>query len=481
QMAGLQGNHFALTEAWKVYAQFFWRDLFPELPEDRVSDLLERAVQGRVDTVRELYPPLNSRAYRRLGPYSGLTGLGPHCGIYPGEKSNNLTSTLSHLELDQASFITGIEQFIGCPWQNFLNRMLRAEKTENAEMILPRVQANVLGNVVHNILEGIVKEQDPNPHIDTLKEKLEYDAFSLSWPQESHLYALFNQEAQKQLQMDKQIWATKSDVIIDIVLPYLQVERELEFSSPKKCLGAELEGCFFVHANAEGGRPVDSGSDRLNIWSSSQEHIRIRGLFKADRVDRSGDVLQMLDYKTGSVLSTKKKEADRAKEFRSSITKGQKLQPLAYAASLPYYQSLYPEIQAAQGILVFISPKQDYPQRIFSIDSNDEEELSLLARAVWTSGVAKIIGVHLPRLVRTKSKRDRLGPDHFQGNRWCTNCDYQSACRIGDTAFRRRLITVCEESNQEEVAEALPGNVSERLQEWTSFLIGKVWRIGRGS
>ncbi len=478
-LSGVHGDHDTHKNAFSLHAKRCWKELYFELDDEQKEKKIRRAVLGRMQNIAELYPRLLSNHHKRIGPYGGLTGLGPQSGAISQEPFVSIEEIPDHLQLDHNSFITRVEQYVACPWRNFLSRLLRLEYTQNPQKTLPVLNANTLGNIAHNTLEGLVLEQTPEDQAQQkdIEDLLPPCGFTVSWDDKIVDYQS-KEQSLLQMRSDQQLWPKAEEIAYDIVQPYLALERQLEFQTPRFCLGAELEGEGHVVANVDGGKIGGPDTEKFSLWGSSEDSISIRVLFKADRVDvdKENGILTLIDYKTGKILAKKNSSEARKKELIKEMRKGKKLQPAAYVSALHTYQSHWPELTAANGSLLYLKPDdqiQDISMRVFSLSSADDEAIDVLSSVLWKSAVGQTLGINIPRLV---TKKGRSG---YKSNEWCKHCDFQRACRFGDSGFRQRLITACHTTAIEKIEQQdIHVHKQQRIRDWSDFLISHIWNIG---
>ena len=145
--------------------------------------------------------------------------------------------------------------------------------------------------------------------------------------------------------------------------------------------------------------------------------------FRADRVDRVGEALRLIDYKTGKAFGDQKGESSRRKALIDRIARGRNLQAAAYAlggaACGPH---------PAEGRYQFLEPGIPDHARTAAVPSEDAELTAAFAAAVGSVWAAWDAGSFFPRLVEG-DKEPRV----------CQSCDVKEACVRGDSGARRRL------------------------------------------
>jgi hypothetical protein len=167
-------------------------------------------------------------------------------------------------------------------------------------------------------------------------------------------------------------------------------------------LGTEVEGGFTV-ADA-GGRP---------------RFLR----FKADRLDRRGDLLVWTDYKTGKPFSTSKKAETRQRHFLARVRSGTNLQGVAYL--------LATEGAGRPGLGRYLFLRPELETREFPVAVGDRQFLQAFQGAVETVLAAWDAGSFFPRVV------DPAGRDEPPR---CQFCAVAESCLRGDSGARLRIV-----------------------------------------
>jgi hypothetical protein len=318
-----------------------------------------------------------------LGPYFGFVG---HIAGTGDPRSSDL-------------YITTVESMAACPWQAFVERVLRLERLPDPMEILPIPDPPLLGRLVHAVLERWIRESGCSSGGD-LEEIVETPHVRADRPEEGILEVLAREEAQRILQGRGTLLPGLEALLVQAVLPYLWRAVELEWSEPDAVvpvLGVEVEGEFEVE-----GRPVR---------------------FRADRVDEWGGGVRLTDYKTGSPVARHQTQKGRRGRFLKEVRRGRWLQAAAYV--------LGAKGQRAQGRFLFLRPDAPDGCAEFSVDSQDEEFLEACQEVVVTVKAAWEKGIFFPRLVEPDGRRE---PGR------CGSCGFSEACLRGDSGFRTRWV-----------------------------------------
>lgn len=387
-------------------------------PRERPRTLFESAVRvGLVGQPRQVKAALSAALPRDLSPPTGILAearlgivreldrppgvdsrLGPFFGFL-GAASDPADPRVAH-----DLYVTTCERFATCPWQTFLERLLRLEALPDPVEILPRLDPVLTGQVVHRVLERLVRQHFNQVPI-TLDEARTASPAVVGWPAASDLEPLIRREAHAVASAQGISWPGFAAVLARIASPFLEQAHRLDWQDPAepRPVAAELGGSLEIGA-AENQR-------RLH--------------FQADRVDLEGNRLRLSDYKTGRrALSRAVTEKTRAKHLIDSIRQGRWLQAAAYARAAGDAED--------QGRYVFLHPDFDGPEgtRIVTVDATDEA-----AQQAFDDAMSKILdawmaGCFFPRLVE---------PDDDRQPTACDYCGVAEACLRGDSAARGRL------------------------------------------
>jgi hypothetical protein len=358
----------------------------------------DRAAQGellavaRMAVLSELDPDRGTPQGR-----SQANALGPYFGFI-GPVGNRADPRLGDL------YITTLERMAACPWQVFVQNLLRIEPTPDPMEALPGVDAPLLGAMVHAVLERIVQHA-----LTEMPERLE-DARgkgpqAVTWPDPNSLTQIVEEEAER-LARERGIDSLAlARVLAEEALPYLETACGIDWpqnTAKVAVLGAELAGELWVEDDTENPR-----------------HI----LFKADRADLEDGLLRLTDYKTGRPISNAKTQQTRLDHFFRAVRKGERLQAVAYVVSAGS--------NFAEGRYLFLKPGIAEASRTFSVNSDDRnfvdafmDVTKLLLRAIDR-------GAFSPRLVEPKGRNE---PSR------CSYCPVAQACLRGDSETRARLV-----------------------------------------
>lgn len=361
---------------------------------------------ARLAVLDELDPDLRTpegRAARgRLGPWFGFVGP---AGAHPSDPRR------------RDLYVTHLEALAACPWQLFLQRLLRLEPTPDPLQMAPGSDPLLLGNLVHAVLERIVKEagagQDGAPVL-------------VPWPSEDDLRRILQEEAVRLLADEGVFLNGLARAMAEQVGPRLDAARDSDWADgPIPVLRAE-----------------DLGSLEVQDAQGRPRSVR----FRADRVDLlDGGVLQRTDYKTGKPISKAKKEEARHKGFLERVRSGANLQGVAYhlAGSIG---------DSAVGRYLFLRP--DVEARVFEAGPADRDLIEAFASAVRAVLAVWDAGAFFPRVV---------DPAGLAEPGRCKVCEVAEACVRGDSGARLRLF---EWADRMRGMRDLPASESALLQVW---------------
>jgi RecB family exonuclease len=301
--------------------------------------------------------------------------------------------------------VTGVEAVAECPWSSFVTRRLGVAPMPDPHLGLPDPKGLLVGNVVHRVLELIVRGGLRDAPAEVVEELAGRDPEPIRWP-DSNAFESILTEVARQVAAEAGMAQLGMAVLLAArSRPYLEVARRTEWGD---------EGVLTTVL-----APEVSGTAEI---PGVDEAIR----FRADRVDRRPDGVTCVDYKTGKPVSSAKKEDTRRRHLMKKIATGRMLQAAAYASA----KNLGP----ASGRYLWLKPDiKETPEAARSalITCDDRDAALYLASAVTAVVRASDEGAMFPRVEEVGS--DKL-PDH------CRYCAVVEVCRRDDSGFRRRLV-----------------------------------------
>ncbi len=365
---------------------------------DGVRELLEAAVtEGPHDAERGAgaVPPAALAAARaelvceveRTPPAARPSPWFGFCGADQGADGETL-------------WVTHAERIATCPWRAFVERRLGVMPMPDPLLGLPPISGPLVGRVVHGVLEALVAEGVGDER--ELGEALERNPVEIMWPDDDRLRRLVADRARRIAAVEGLGPLGMARLLAARAHRFLEVERALEWDAATRggVLGAEVEGAATV-AGVPG-----------------------RLAFRADRVDRDGDTVVLVDYKTAKPMSDGKRADTRRRHLATEVARGRLLQAAAYAQG--------EGIGRARGAYHYLKPGETWTaeMRRVTVDGDDEALAGSFATAIRTVAAARAQGVAFPRL----EEADGTTAQH------CAYCPVAEACRRDDSTFRRHLV-----------------------------------------
>jgi hypothetical protein len=332
---------------------------------------------ARADVVAAAEPPPGSEA---PGPWFGFAGsIGRHT--------------------DDPMWVTRLEATGTCPWRAFIEQRLGIFPLPDPRLGLPGVDGMLVGQVVHAVLEGIVRDAIREPP-DVLDEALTGLPVEVSWPSPVRLEEMVRQEARRVAFREGLATIGMAPLLEARARQFLDVAHAVEWAGADALVGVlapEVEGAVSIHGVV---RPL---------------------AFRADRVDGADGGTELVDYKAARPLSTAKKDTTRASYILDRIAKGRVLQAAAYAVA-----------SGGRGRYVYLKPDDRWGDEVRNvvISGDDEQSVRSFEAAVQAIAYGRARGIAFPRL----EEADGRSAEH------CRYCRVAEACRRDDSGFRRRLV-----------------------------------------
>lgn len=337
-----------------------------------------RVAAGRLAVLGEI--DAGSTARSVLGPFFGFIG--------PAAEPDDPRG--------RDLYITRLEAIARCPWQAFVEQLLRVEPVPDPLAALPSVDARQIGSVTHDVLQSLTGAEASSPGME---EVVSRSPREMRWPGDAEVRNAVHEIGRRALEEEGLGLPGLVHVLEVLVWRHLEVARDLEWPTSDSVVhvfGAEVEGSCAVGAD-----------DRL---------VR----FRADRVDATEHGPVLVDYKTGKPAVTAKKPDTRHEKLVQAIREGRLLQGVAYAKSVPN----------AQGRYLYLSPKHEAALASIGVDAENRDIAAAFDHCVATVLAALDLGALPPRL---------LDADRQKESGACKWCNVAEACVYGDSGARARM------------------------------------------
>lgn len=296
--------------------------------------------------------------------------------------------------------VTRLENIARCPWQFFVTRRLDVSPMPDPRRGLPEAEPNLLGSLVHRVLERIVLEAVGERSLD-LEAVRSRTPKAISWPDEQTLARILEDVAGRIAAVAGLEVYGGGPLLSAMARPCLEVAERVVGPALGRVVGAEVKGIV----------PLPDSDLILS--------------FRADRVDLVDEKLILVDYKTGApVVEGAVLKPTMRKRIREGVASGKLLQGVAYAigseTGCGQYVSLKPGLTS----------KSD-EQRTVELEALDTELIQVFERALMVILNGAKAGVMVPRLEEPGSPGSQPG--------LCRACAVKDACIRSDTTLRRRL------------------------------------------
>jgi hypothetical protein len=359
-----------------------------------------RMASARLGLLHEVDPQPGSdegkARWAALGPFLGQVGA---VGDAEDPRRRNFSAR-------------SLEGLATCPWQSFLTIYLGLKDLPDPAANIPQVDVRLVGLLVHQVLEDLVCDRGLLAGGD-LADVLAREA-GVRVPKPSP-----EQLAERCLAASRVL--LRSEGLVLPGLAELLAQRAIGFIEQ-----AFADGPLPPFSGGGGSVP-DAGAHRPEIVGVEVDGLaEVAGQkigFRADRVDRIGDELVFVDYKSGRALSKALRQSTRDRDYFKAVAQGRKLQAAIYSSACG------PEV--SRGRYVFLRPDVLAGARRVDHDASDSELDEALTAAVSTLASGLHGGQLFPRLV---------GPNAEKESPACARCSVSSACVRGDSSARGRLV-----------------------------------------
>lgn len=359
-------------------------------------------------------------------PHSEAPVLTPYLGLVrPGERLATAT-------------VTGLESIASCGWRAFLERTLALEAAPDALGALPGLDGRLVGIVVHETLDHVARSG--GARADDLEAALHATPSAPVWPASEELEDLLVEIAARVLASEGIAFPALAPALAARARAAVELVREDDQARGARVLAVEASGELVLPQPF--ARPGQDAPVRLR--------------FRADRIERDGDTLVLVDFKTGRPLSEAKKPATRAHHLAARTAAGTALQASVYARAAAAASGT-----PAMGRYLYLRPGAELERIAIDARSDDVALATSFDTALRTVLEARAAGAFFPRLVAARSGRE---PDT------CRHCAVAEACVRGDSGARARLVRFFEaERTRRPAADEPPAFASARA----------LWSLGR--
>jgi len=317
--------------------------------------------------------------------------------------------------------ITALESIARCGWRAFLERVLFLEPLPDALGALPGLDDRLAGIVVHEALDAVARPHDGHgAGIDAAARPgerrnttLEAAACAMptpvAWPDDDELDALLVATAARVLEREEIPFPALARPLAERARAAVRLARDDDRERGARVAGVEVTGELEV---PETVAPRDEAGRALSIR------------FRADRVERDGDALVLVDFKTGKPLSTAKTPKKRDEHLAKATAGGIALQASAYAASAAALCG-----RPALGRYLYLRPGDELERVALDVRSDDTALAEAFSASLRTVLAARATGALFPRVVDAQGREPAA----------CRHCAVAEACVRGDSGARARL------------------------------------------
>lgn len=355
----------------------------------------EKVTAARVRIVHEFDRGRHDQHYFAFSPYSGFVQDSDPATLRPGD-----------------FYVTSLEKLAACPWQFFINHVLKVSPTVDLRSSLFERDALFGGTFVHRVLAKIAQYGEP----------AEGGAHRAAWPTESKLQELWGHALEESLAKVDSVFSSALRVQSKNWWKYLEVAKEDWLASMPQDQATQ-DSFEIIGVEQEDSVRVE---DRLG---------RMRELhFRADRIDRCWQEdemrLRFTDYKTGK-LSEKK-------DFEEGLLRGTHLQVMAYVHSelarshlLSRADSTSGDAQAiarATGRYLYLKPSDPGERHVDSQEAAREKQFREIVAVLF---LLRDRSVFFPRIFKDAESKSFSDA--------CKYCAFAVACHRSDIAFQARF------------------------------------------
>jgi RecB family exonuclease len=357
--------------------------------EAALAAALEDGSEGACPSLAARLAGVRVRVVAELESRRG--GLGPYFGML-GRVREDADPRNTPL------YVTTLERLASCPWQAFLERLLRLEPAPDALEALPAVDPFVLGLVVHRVLERV--DRGAGDAVATLASAIARGARPVEWPSLEELEGVLREEAERVLSEEGVAFPGFARIVAERARPRLEQARAQDAERSPRVFGSEVEASFEVADTAGRARALLCRIDRVE----SAEEGRLR----------------LVDWKTGKPVAGAQSRW-RKDHLLERIRKGRWLQ-------LPAYVRTHPTVERAE--LRYLGSEVEPDAARVVLEASRPDARQAFDRTLRALIAALDLGAFVPRLAETGGGEPRP----------CARCRVREACSRGSANARRRLV-----------------------------------------
>lgn len=294
----------------------------------------------------------------------------------------NFPKQAEHLEALDALFQNGmtfsqLEKYMRCPLDFYYRYLLQFKDDTGLE---EELEATTMGTILHSVMENLYK-----PYLSTASNRV-YITPDVITTLEKKVPLLLDEAFKEHYSDDIRIVNSGTNHIFyliagDIIRKWLYREKLLLEENPQKSLeiiGLEQEYVVEISPEVRGNK----------------KQFRLKGII--DRIDRWGDDIRILDYKSGKVESSDvslKARFDSLEEIAEQIIKNKRQVKKDYALQLLMYCYLYylkTGIYTDQSGIISFNSISNSPYILQLPETVGKEELMYLVEWVFGAILDKI-------------------------------------------------------------------------------------------
>jgi len=254
---------------------------------------------------------------------------------------------------------SAMQKFVSCSLKYYLSYFSGIKVQDDREEDL---ESNQIGTISHKVLEELFK-----PYLDKLLTVEAYQTMLQKMPELLRLEFL---EIMETSDLEKGNNLLVYTGIEQMLRNYLlaekrSIESKIEAGIPTALLGLERSVKFKIEFPFQGGKiPIHLGGT-------------------ADRIDREGNIVRVLDYKTGKVGSSSLK----LKDLNDIVTLPEKEKALQLLLYMLAWKAEFPDVEIVPGIITIKRPSEG----LHTIEFSDKRDLNTLSREEMEEAFSALI------------------------------------------------------------------------------------------